>query len=122
MGRNGAQIREVIHLDVMRIAPTPDFLASSWTFLLRHLRQLLFTHRRPHVRIIQASPMHFDALQNRLREHGIATEVRSNVLVAHLRSECEQSDLFLIEFSEFMVNAPVAMQGQWLEFCLELHP
>lgn len=117
-----AQIRQVIFLLIMRIAPTPILLTSGWTFLTQRLRQLLLPYRRPHVRLVQSAPIHFDVLQDRLQAHGIATEVRSDTLIAYLRPESEQSDLFLIEFAEFMVNAPMSIQGQWLEFCLGLHP
>jgi hypothetical protein len=100
---------------MMRIAPAPILLA-----LTQQIRQLFFPYRRSHVRIVQVAPIHFEVLQERLRDHGMATEVRRNMLVAYPRPKCEQSDLFLIEFAEFMVNAPTLMQGQWLEFCLEL--
>jgi hypothetical protein len=105
----------------MRIAPAPILLASGWAFLTQHIRQLFSPYRRSQVRMINAAPIHFDQLQEQLHAHGIVTEVRSSTLVAHLRHEREQSDLFLIEFAEFMVHAPVVMQSQWLEFCLELH-
>ncbi len=105
----------------MRIVPAPLLLVSGWTFLTEHIRQLLSPYRRSPMRIINAAPIHFDVLQERLHAHGLLTEVRSNTLIVYLRHECEQSDLFLIEFAEFMVNAPVTMQSQWLEFCLELY-
>lgn len=105
----------------MHFAPPPTLLVSGWTFLTQHIRQLLSPYRRPHVRIVNAAPIHFDVLQERLHAHGMVTEVRSNTLIAYLRHECVQSDLFLIEFAEFMVNAPAVMQSQWLEFCLELY-
>jgi hypothetical protein len=99
----------------MRIAPTPALLA-----LTQQIRQLFSPYRRSRGRIVQVAPIHFEVLQERLQTHGMVTEVRSNTLFAYPRSKSEQSDLFLIEFAEFMVNAPALMQGQWLEFCLEL--
>lgn len=105
----------------MHFAPPPALLASGWTFLTQHIRQLLSPYRHSHVRIVDAAPIHFDVLQERLHAYGLVTEVRSNTLVAYVRYECEQSDLFLIEFAEFTVNAPVALHSQWLEFCLELY-
>jgi len=57
-----------------------------------------------------------------LREHGIDVAVRRGALAARLRPGREQSDLFLVEFVEFMVNSPASLQGQWLEFCLGLTP
>jgi hypothetical protein len=102
---------------MMRIAPVPMLLA-----LTQQIRQLFSPYRRSRVRLVQVAPIHFEVLQERLHAHGVVTEIRRNTLIAYPRPKCEQSDLFLIEFAEFMVNAPVLMQGQWLEFCLELHP
>jgi hypothetical protein len=100
---------------MMRIAPAPVLLA-----LTQQIRLLFSPYRRFRGRIVQVAPMHFEELQERLQAHGMLTEVRSNTLFAYPRSNSEQSDLFLIEFAEFMVNAPTSMQGHWLEFCLEL--
>ena len=107
----------------MYILPTPTDTRPLGTFTqpLNRLMSVLSAvlgHSR--TRIVQVDPRHFKSLSAHLADHGIVTRVRRGELIARLRFSRRSSDLFLVEFAEFMTNATSVCKAEWLEFCLEL--